>query len=323
MNLGTVPFKLLPLRSKYSRSGIEVKESGIDPDNLLELKDRNFKETKSPISSGSVPEIEFDDKFKEFRFGSRVKEMGIVPLMELFDKSMNVRFGCRDLGMLPVRLALEIDKVSIFRIFPRITNKPEVETEVKESVKVVRFTKRAKETPVRRGRRWKEFEAVNEVREFGKCGGGEREGQFWKESFVSDGERDLKAVEEIESEVEQFVKERLVTKRNGVVEEQVMMVEEEEQGSLMVGMFSDWSALSCVGSNGEVECLVCGVGDLVGDGVGEREGVEEIVVVKRRKRRRSNGGGSFMVKRESLERVKEKKIGLWVHVIVLCEYSLV
>jgi len=134
---------------------------------------------------------------------------------------------------------------------------------------------------------------------------------LWKEREVREGERALRAVEEMERSEEQFVKEREVTRRNGEPVSQVTTVvgglEEEEgwwsQGFLRVGMLRDSRALSCFGSSGEEEDVRVGVGEMrgtgemVGEGEGDREGAAGIVGEKRR-RRRSNGNGSFMVKRE-------------------------
>ncbi|KAH0922932.1 hypothetical protein HID58_022950 [Brassica napus] len=90
----------------------------------------------------------------------------------------------------------------------------------------------------------------------------------------------------MERSEEQFVKEREVTRRNGEPVSQVTTVvggflEEEgwwwSQGFLRVGMLRDSKALSCFGSSGEVEDVrggvgeVRGTGEMVGDGVGERE----------------------------------------------------
>lgn len=260
MNLGTVPFSWFPLRSKCVSSGIDEIESGIGPDSLLEAKDRFFREIRSPIPSGMSPESELLDKFKDFRFESRVTEVGIEPLSMLSDKSMNVRLEWSDLGMLPERFACEIVKETILCIFPSITKRPEVETGTEETVRSVRLTRRAKKTPERPfRRRRKEETAVKEWSDSGRRGGGEREGQLRKEREVRDGERALRAVEEIERSVEQFVKEIEVTRRNGELVSQVTTEEEEVdlvvgrwlQGSLTVGMLRDSRALSCFGSNGE------------------------------------------------------------------------
>ncbi|KAH0942200.1 hypothetical protein HID58_001837 [Brassica napus] len=212
--------------------------------------------------SGISPEIKFDDKFKALRLERRVIEVGIGPLMRLSDKSMNVRFEWKDFGMFPERLAWEMVRETMSCMFPRMTNSPEVETGTEETVMSVRLTRRARESPERRG---KEETAEKE----------------WSESG-----RALRAVEEMERSEEQFVKEREVTRRNGEPVSQVTTVvggflEEEEwwwsQGFLRVGMLRDSKALSCFGSSGEVEDVrggvgeVRGTGEMVGDGVGERE----------------------------------------------------
>lgn len=108
---------------------------------------------------------------------------------------------------------------------------------------------------------------------------------MWKEREVRDGERALSAVEEMERSEEQFEKEREVTRRNGEEASQVTTVvggflEDGRcwsQGFLRVGMLRDSRALSCFGSSGEEEDVwgvgeVRGTGEMVGEGVGEREG---------------------------------------------------
>ena len=110
--------------------------------------------------------------------------------------------------------------------------------------------------------------------------------KFWP-ARISSMRRDARlAVEEMERSEEQFVKEREVTRRNGEPVSQVTTVvggflEEEgwwwSQGFLRVGMLRDSKAVSCFGSSGEVEDVrggvgeVRGTGEMVGEGVGERE----------------------------------------------------
>ncbi|CAH8345721.1 unnamed protein product [Eruca vesicaria subsp. sativa] len=115
--------------------------------------------------SGISPEIELDDKFRPFRFWRRVIELGIDPLMRLLDKSMNVRLEWNDLGMFPERLAWVIVKETMWRMFPRMTKSPDVETGTEETVRSVRLTRRERESPERWG---KEETAEKEWREFGR-----------------------------------------------------------------------------------------------------------------------------------------------------------
>ena len=164
--------------------------------------------------------------------------------------------------------------------------------------------------------------AAKEWREVGRRGGGEREGQLRKEREVREGERALSAAEEMDMSEEQFVKERDVTRRNGEPASQVTTVEEGlevgrwSQGFLAVGMLRDSRALRCFGSNGEEEVRgdVRGMGEMVGEGVGDKEGAAKVVDERRRRRRRSNGNDGdrgFMLKRER-EEVCLKKEKDWV-----------
>lgn len=49
------------------------------------------------------------------------------------------------------------------------------------------------------------------------------------------------------------------------------------------------------------------MGEVVGDGVGEREGAAEIVAERWRRRRSNGNDGGFMVKRER-ERLRKRRI---------------
>lgn len=118
-----------------------------------------------PMLSGISPEIKFEDKFKALRLERRVIEVGIGPLMRLSDKSMNVRFEWKDFGMFPERLAWEMVRETMSCMFPRMTNSPEVETGTEETVMSVRLTRRARESPERRG---KEETAEKEWSESGR-----------------------------------------------------------------------------------------------------------------------------------------------------------
>lgn len=115
--------------------------------------------------SGISPEIEFDDKFRALRLERRVMEVGMEPLMRLSDKSMKVRLEWNVLGMFPERFAWETVREATSCMFPRMTKRPEVETGTEETVRSVRLTRRARESPERRG---KEETAEKERRESGR-----------------------------------------------------------------------------------------------------------------------------------------------------------
>ncbi|CAN6998922.1 unnamed protein product, partial [Brassica rapa subsp. trilocularis] len=103
--------------------------------------------------------------------------------------------------------------------------------------------------------------AEKEWSDSGRRGGVESEGQMRKERETRDGERALSVVEEMKRSEEQFVMEIEVTRRSWFLwGEEVGGVEE-----------------------------VRGTKEIVGEGVGEREGAARIVAGKRRGRR-SNGG---------------------------------
>ncbi|KAL4334895.1 hypothetical protein GQ457_07G029740 [Hibiscus cannabinus] len=62
-------------RSTCTKPGIPDMESGIDPDNELEAKDRFFNDTKSPNSAGISPFSPFEERFKNPRSSRRVREI--------------------------------------------------------------------------------------------------------------------------------------------------------------------------------------------------------------------------------------------------------
>lgn len=86
-------------------------------------------------------------------------------------------------------------------------------------------------------------------------------------------ERDLRAVKDKATSSEQLVSVRERRWRKGLEESQAAAVEMwrgAEQGSLEVGIFRDWRALSCFGSRVDVEVEIGVVGVL---GVGAVEGL--------------------------------------------------
>ena len=158
----------------------------------------------------------------------------------------------------------------------------------------VRLTRRARQSPKRPlQRRLKEETAEKEWSESGRRGGVEREGQMRKERETRDGEIALSAVEEMERSEEQFVKENEVKRQNGEPMSQfTTVVRGFGRGTVIARVFDDgdverFKRLSCLGSYGEEE--VRGKAEMVGEGVGEREGAARTLAGKRR-RRRSNGG---------------------------------
>lgn len=111
-------------------------------------------------------------------------------------------------------------------------------------------------------------------------------------------ERDLRAVRDRATSSEQLESVREMRWRKGVEESQVVVEgrEWEEQGSLEVGMLSDWSALSCFGSRVEEETGEEGVGVVADGGDGEGETAAALLVGerKRRRRRRREGSGAIV-----------------------------
>nr|VDC71473.1 unnamed protein product [Brassica rapa] len=157
-----------------------------------------------------------------------------------------------------IRLEMADDLVHV----SDLTKRPEVEMGMEETVRSVRLTRRARQSPKRLlRRRLKEETAEKEWSDSGRRGGVESEGKMRKERETRDGERALSVVEEMKRSEEKFVMEIEVTRRNWVLwGEEVGVVEE-----------------------------VRGTEEMVGEGVGEREGAVRIVAGKRRGRR-SNGG---------------------------------
>ncbi|WZY94116.1 hypothetical protein YC2023_066445 [Brassica napus] len=142
-----------------------------------------------------------------------------------------------------------------------LTKRPEVEMGMEETVRSVRLTRRARQSPKRLlRRRLKEETAEKEWSDSGRRGGVESEGKMRKERETRDGERALSVVEEMKRSEEKFVMEIEVTRNWVLWGEEVGVVEE-----------------------------VRGTEEMVGEGVGEREGAVRIVAGKRRGRR-SNGG---------------------------------
>ncbi|KAE8671844.1 hypothetical protein F3Y22_tig00111915pilonHSYRG00020 [Hibiscus syriacus] len=112
-------------------------ESGIDPENELEAKDRFFNDIKSPNSVGITPFSPFEERFKYSRSSTRVREVGMFPLSLLSDKSTRDHIKASGVNG------------------------------VNETVRSVRLTKRESQTPVRRRR---ERTQEKEVRESGAVG---------------------------------------------------------------------------------------------------------------------------------------------------------
>ncbi|KAF5474554.1 hypothetical protein F2P56_006444 [Juglans regia] len=150
-------------------------------------------------------------------------------------------------------------------------------------------------------------EASSEGKRMGEMGQLRKERE-WRE------ERDLRAVKErATSSAEQLERERERRWRKGLEESQrrvaLFLL---WHGSLEVGMLRDCRALSCFGSSvegeedeeGVVGVGLVGVGEEVGEGVGDREIDLEAVVVtermnsKRVKKNRGGRGGGAIVDRD-------------------------
>ena len=94
-----------------------------------------------------------------------------------------------------------------------LTKRPEVEMGMEETVRSVRLTRRARQSPKRLlRRRLKEETAEKEWSDSGRRGGVESEGKMRKERETRDGERALSVVEEMKRSEEKFVMEIEVTR---------------------------------------------------------------------------------------------------------------
>ncbi|KAK9936612.1 hypothetical protein M0R45_013442 [Rubus argutus] len=181
-------------------------DSGIGPDSEFEARETFLRDIRSPNEVGISPLSAFEERFKLSRFSRCVIKLGILPSSLLPEKSMWVRFKFKCLGTLPVRLALEIvTDLSFFKL-PRITKGPLALTWTLETVRSVRFWRRASQTPVSRGRlltaekEWREA-----TRSAGKRIGAMGQLRKWRDWRV---ERDLRAVKDKATSSEQLARVR-------------------------------------------------------------------------------------------------------------------
>ncbi|KAK9267299.1 hypothetical protein L1049_009722 [Liquidambar formosana] len=180
---------------------------------------------------------------------------------------MWVRFRCQCFGRIPVRLVCEmVTDLSFFK-FPRITIGPLAFTRTSETVRSVRFCRRPSQTPVSLRRLLMQVkERREEMSSMGKWTGEMGQLMNWRSRRV---ERDLRAGMDNETSSEQLRRRREMRWRKGLEESQRVALWRTgglEQGSLEVGMFRDWRALSCLGSRVDEEEVEGGEGEVVGDG---------------------------------------------------------